>query len=327
MAPPLIDPDGHKVCEADPCSEGQIAVGPGPGHYGISGTPAAQQQAYHPPKEHNGGGGGNNKPPPTCDRGCELSPAFDPHQWDGTCLIANPNVISGWYQPQCLDTYYYVDPRDVDPLAKGFFDGLVVGAGGTLLAIICIAATVGACTPAVVAVAIVGTTAAGVDLVNRHGIDLTRSWHVGGDDAWTPYEIGNIAGSVTGGLAVGGGYGLATRGGVRFPTIQYAPDDAALIWRAGSPSPSNLTMRPWESSLSFRNSISNPWVPIEARAANWRPVFRPGDQYFAVDPNALRPGMVMADNLPPGHVSVFETNYDAVRNAVVPMNPWPRFPK
>ena len=86
-----------------------------------------------------------------------------------------------------------------------------------------------------------------------------------------------------------------------------------LIYRAGNPSPSNLRPRVGEEALSFRESLSNPY-PLPT---GQRPVFRPGDAYFAVDAGLLPEGTVIWDDEPPGHVSVrgldAETLQDAIR--------------
>jgi hypothetical protein len=86
------------------------------------------------------------------------------------------------------------------------------------------------------------------------------------------------------------------------------------IYRAGNPNPSNLRPRPIDGGkLSFRDSLSNPW-PLQP---GQRPVFEPGDSYFALDPSSLPPGTVIPDNNPPGHVSVVEAGSEAIKAAVV----------
>jgi hypothetical protein len=90
------------------------------------------------------------------------------------------------------------------------------------------------------------------------------------------------------------------------------------IYRAGDASPSNLTPRPGEKGLSFRDSKSNPY-PKGAR-----PVFPPGGKYIEVDPTRLPPGSVIPDNLPPGHVTVLPAPLEVLRNAIMGKR---RFPK
>jgi len=90
-----------------------------------------------------------------------------------------------------------------------------------------------------------------------------------------------------------------------------------VIYRAGPPSPSNLRPRPGEEALSFRDSLSNPWVPPAQRPPGWRPVFRPGEQYTPIDVSKLPPDSVVWDNMPPGHVSVRGVDWQTLRDAVV----------
>jgi hypothetical protein len=72
-------------------------------------------------------------------------------------------------------------------------------------------------------------------------------------------------------------------------------DSGALIFRGGTQTDNALTDK--GSGLSFRDSLSNPANREDA-------VLRPGEKYFAVDPSKLRPGSVVRDNVPPGHVPV-----------------------
>jgi hypothetical protein len=82
-----------------------------------------------------------------------------------------------------------------------------------------------------------------------------------------------------------------------------------LIYRGGSPSPSNLKPRP--GGLSFRDSLSNPVeLGKPGPLGGKRPVFPPGEDYMAVDPSKLPEGSVFPDGVPgsfthpPGHVTV-----------------------
>jgi len=86
------------------------------------------------------------------------------------------------------------------------------------------------------------------------------------------------------------------------------------LYRAGKPNPANLKPRAVDQGkLSFRDSLSNPW-PIEA---GQRPVFQPGDSYFAIDPSRLPAGSVIPDSHPQGHVSVADVPPDVIRDAVI----------
>jgi len=94
------------------------------------------------------------------------------------------------------------------------------------------------------------------------------------------------------------------------PTLAEVPD---VVYRGGSPSPSNLTPRPSDAGiLSFRDSLSNPW-PL---APGQRPVFQPGKPYFGVDTDLLPTGSVIPDGVPPGHVSVLRIDPGLLRDAV-----------
>lgn len=89
-------------------------------------------------------------------------------------------------------------------------------------------------------------------------------WFVGtahAADRGTPRSYHNPYEGIGGAPQVGGGGGNVPQ----------------IIYRAGTPSPSNLTPRPGESYLSFRDSLSNP-LPTGGR-----PVFRTGDNWMAID--------------------------------------------
>jgi RHS repeat-associated protein len=94
------------------------------------------------------------------------------------------------------------------------------------------------------------------------------------------------------------------------------PCDEGNIFRKGDPNPGNLTPRPGENGLSFRNSLSNP--------KEGQPVFPPGSRYIEVDPSKLPPGSVIRDDNPPGHVTVLPLPVDVLQGAVVGRG---RFPK
>ena len=83
------------------------------------------------------------------------------------------------------------------------------------------------------------------------------------------------------------------------------------IFRGGGKSPSNLTPRPGEKGLSFRDSLSNPYPKGD------RPVFRPGDRAIEMDPSKLPPGSVIRDNVPPGHVTVEPTPWEVLWKAII----------
>jgi RHS repeat-associated protein len=95
----------------------------------------------------------------------------------------------------------------------------------------------------------------------------------------------------------------------------------SIIYREGTPSPSNLTPRAVDNgNLSFRDSISNPY-PL---APGQRPVFRPGEPYFGVNTSKLPSGSIINDQIPPGHVSVRGAPADTIKQAVT--GRW-KFPK
>jgi len=92
-----------------------------------------------------------------------------------------------------------------------------------------------------------------------------------------------------------------------------------VIYRGGSPSPSNLKPRPDDNGkLSFRDSLSNPWPKLPDQ----RPPLGPGP-YFPVDTSLLPSGSVIPDGIagssktPPGHVSVFDVDPAVLREAVI----------
>jgi len=100
-------------------------------------------------------------------------------------------------------------------------------------------------------------------------------------------------------------------------------DIPAIIYREGTPSPSNLKLRPGEEALSFRDSLSNPIPKGE------RPVLRPGKNYIGIDTSKLPPGSVVPDGVPgsavtpPGHVSVTATP-EQLKDAVVERGKFPK---
>jgi hypothetical protein len=106
-------------------------------------------------------------------------------------------------------------------------------------------------------------------------------------------------------------------GGGAGPGWTIAPPGGSLF-RSGGKNPGNLTPRPGEEGLSFRDSLSNPYPKGD------RPVFRPGDKYIEVDPLRLPPGSVMRDNIPPGHVTVSPSPVEVLIDAIIKQG---RFPK
>jgi RHS repeat-associated protein len=90
-------------------------------------------------------------------------------------------------------------------------------------------------------------------------------------------------------------------------------DVPPFIYRAGGTNPGNLTPRPGEAALSFRDSLSNPY-PL---SPGEQPVFRAGQPYIKVDTSRLPAGSVARDNVPPGHVSVRGVPAAQVKDAVV----------
>jgi len=73
-----------------------------------------------------------------------------------------------------------------------------------------------------------------------------------------------------------------------------------------------------EPTLSFRNSLSNPY-PLQGQ-----PVFPPGGQYIELDPLKLPQGSVTIDNNPPGHLSVQPLQIDVLREAIIGRGRFPR---
>lgn len=71
-------------------------------------------------------------------------------------------------------------------------------------------------------------------------------------------------------------------------------------------------------ALSFRDSLSNPIGSAE------RPVLRPGEPYIGIDTSRLPPGSVVADNLPPGHVSVTGVSVEEYLDALIERGKFPK---
>ncbi|MCA9933099.1 MAG: hypothetical protein KC415_04210, partial [Anaerolineales bacterium] len=97
----------------------------------------------------------------------------------------------------------------------------------------------------------------------------------------------------------------------------HAPGDAldenTIIYRGGGTNPGNLTPRPQDKGmLSFRDSLSNPYPLAEGQ----RPVLEPGKGYFGVHTSHLSPGSVIFDNVPPGHVSVYNVPPEVMQEAI-----------
>jgi hypothetical protein len=92
-----------------------------------------------------------------------------------------------------------------------------------------------------------------------------------------------------------------------------------VIYRQGTPSPSNLTPRASDAgNLSFRDSLSNPVGTGEA------PVMNPGKDFIGIDTSKLPPGSVIYDNVPPGHVTVRGVTPEQLKNAVVDRGKFPK---
>jgi RHS repeat-associated protein len=125
-------------------------------------------------------------------------------------------------------------------------------------------------------------------------------------ESFAPAEPASGGGSGTPAAAPeppsGGGEGSASGGDV-------------ILWRSGTPSPSNLRVRPGEEGLSFRDSLSDP--------LNDSPVFTK-DEYFGVNAGSLPPGSVVFDNNPPGHVTVAGVEPEVLKGAVVVRGKFPK---
>lgn len=92
-----------------------------------------------------------------------------------------------------------------------------------------------------------------------------------------------------------------------------------LIYRSGAVQPSNLKPRADEDSLSFRDSLSNPW-PLPA---GQRPVFSLGGRWFAIDVSQLPFESVIMDNEPEGHILVRDVSVDELKQAVIARGKFP----
>jgi hypothetical protein len=88
-------------------------------------------------------------------------------------------------------------------------------------------------------------------------------------------------------------------------------DIPQLIFRTGSRTDNALTD---ESGVSFRSSVSS------STSTEHPQIFKPGDKIWAVNTAQLPDGSVVADNIPPGHVSVFASPGN-IRGAIVPSGP------
>ena len=94
-----------------------------------------------------------------------------------------------------------------------------------------------------------------------------------------------------------------------------------IVYRSGAPSPSNLRPRPKDNGLmSGRDSLSNPWPTKPGD----RPVFAPGDDWFALNVQKLPSGSVLPDGIPPGHVSIADVGVDVLKNAIIERGKFPR---
>jgi len=147
--------------------------------------------------------------------------------------------------------------------------------------------------------------------------EVGRPWHQGNQGE----TLGRSAA-----LALGIAFGpkVANRlFGVTAPTPQSTLP--SVIYREGTPRPGNLTPRAVDNgTLSFRDSLSNPWVPPAARPSGWRPVFRPDEPYIGVDPSRLPRGSVIPDDIPPGHVSVSGVSVNDYLDAVIERGKFPK---
>lgn len=158
-------------------------------------------------------------------------------------------------------------------------------------------------------------------------------------------DSASIAGGIMGGgsllrnaasaLVVGGGVGIETGSGSEGFTagllalsIGSIADDLAVIApvipkrifrSARMTNMKDVTPRPGEANLSFRDSLSN---PIPSSGQTPQPMFKWGTNYIEVDTARLPTGSVVPDGVPygteaPGHVSVYATPQE-VMDATVP---------
>ena len=84
------------------------------------------------------------------------------------------------------------------------------------------------------------------------------------------------------------------------------------LYRAGGRNLGNFRLRPGETMISARTTLSNPW-PL---APGQRPVFRLGDDYVEIDPAKLPGDSFTIDVEPDGHVSITAAP-EVIQNAVV----------
>lgn len=128
-------------------------------------------------------------------------------------------------------------------------------------------------------------------------------------DAMTLLRVSHssVATNASGAAAIGSGVEL-TEAGV-----------PKVIYRQGTPSPSNLTPRAVDAGdLSFRDSLSNPV------GTGQPPVMNPGKDFIGIDTSKLPPGSVIYDNVPPGHVTVRGVTPEQLRAAVVERGKLPK---
>ena len=177
------------------------------------------------------------------------------------------------------------------------------------------------------------------------GAAIYTYYNHGQDFSYTGFALSVGAGIIAGGLA-GTGVGLVLEAGAAETAIanpelvdeiaQEAPEivddvaqksleiiddtaeEAARIFRGGGTNPGNLTPRPSDNgTLSFRDSLSEPWPPGKNL------IFK-SSEYFSVDISKLPDGSVIFDNIPPGHVSVVNVAWEIIKAAdIIKVN----FPK
>jgi hypothetical protein len=99
-------------------------------------------------------------------------------------------------------------------------------------------------------------------------------------------------------------------GATKLEPLSVQENPGSTIYRSGGRSPSNLSVRPGEAGLSFRDSISNP------SDGGTSPVFEPGEEFIAVDSSQLPEGSVARDGNPPGHVTVSGASPAQIKNAI-----------
>lgn len=134
-----------------------------------------------------------------------------------------------------------------------------------------------------------------------------------GQELLSAYKNSRIGNEIGGSVEGFGNSG--TKNSVRTERIETTqPDVPEKIYRgAREGNIKDVSLRPGEDAVSFRDSLSNPLPEVGQKP---QPVLRPGEKYIEVDTNKLPPSSVIIDGgtkgLPPGHVSVKATPQEII---------------